>query len=139
MSLKLKAPITEEFTLPLTDAKFGEEGQEPTKITIKQASTGEHSTRSQLWSKFTRQFEEEKLQVVQEISPAHVQRKEVFLTMIACNIEDEDGKPLFSFPLVETEFIKAWNKLPVSVASEIHSKVLKVNPIWGGESGEDDI
>lgn len=139
MSLKLKAPITEEFELPLTDAKYGEDGGEPTKVTIKQASQGEHSVRSQLWSRFTRQFDDDKMQVVQDISPAHVQRKEVFLTMVACNIEAQGGEQLFKFPLVENEFIKAWNQLPVMVAEEIHSKVLKVNPIWGGESGEEDI
>lgn len=141
MSLKLSAPLIKDFKLPLTDKMFGGEGSddEPTSVTIKQAAQGEHTIRMDLWSRFTRQFEGDQLQVVQDISPAHVQRKEVFLTMTACNIEGEDGEPLFKFPLVEKQFIKAWNLLPVQVANEIHSKVLEMNPIWSGDSGEEDI
>lgn len=140
MSFKIAQPIVKEFSLPLTDAEFGDgDTENPTTVSIKQAAQGEHAVRMDLWSRFTRQFEGDQLQVVQDISPAHVQRKEVFLTMTACNIQDDKGEQLFKFPLVEKDFIKAWNRLPVSVATEIHSKVLEANPIWGGATGEEDI
>ena len=57
---------------------------------------------------------------------------------ITISIEDENGEPLFKFPLVEKDFVKAWNRLPIFVANEIHSKVLEMNPTWGGEAGEDE-
>ena len=138
MPAKLKPAIEEVFVLPRTD-KFLENDGEPTTIKVAQATQGQHDERMSLWAEFSRSYDEDgQVEVKQRISPAAVRRKEVFLTLKACNLETSEGDPLFTFPLKEHQFNKAWATLPPLVAEEIHEKVLAVNLLWAGEAGEEN-
>jgi len=130
MPVKLTAPLEKDFPLERTDLAYDNEG-EPTKVTIRQATQARASLNDEL-------------QLRQKWSVEELKRIEVYLTLIGCNLEDEDGKSLFRFKslnghsdldMTENEFKKAWGKLPPDIAQEIHEKVLEVNLSWGGPLG----
>lgn len=139
MSLKLSAPLVKEFPLTEADAAAGDSG-EPTMVTIRQAENGEVEKRNELFSSFQREYVADAVRVTQDISFDAVRRKEVFLTLAACNIQNEDGKQLFMFKDGhldnELVFQRAWSKLPPAYALAIHQKVLEMNPMWKPEVGE---
>jgi hypothetical protein len=150
MPLKLLAPLYEDFELTRTDEKYGEPNGEPTTVTVKQAAQHEHERRQLLFSKLERSFSDLKPDVVtlvQDIPMEELKRLEVWLTLCESNILDENGKELFPskkgsnghprLSMSQTAFNEAWGKLPPDVATEIHDKVLKVNKIWSGRSGEE--
>jgi hypothetical protein len=132
MPLKLSPAIKKTYRLEKSDEEF--KSETPTMIEVHIASQGQVETRNELWSEFKREYEGTKVTVSQRLSFDDVRRKEVFLTLAACNIETEDGKPLFVFVKEhladEAAFKKAWDQLPPSVANEIHEKVLESNVIW---------
>lgn len=134
MALKIEPAIEKVFALERSDKALENTG-DPTTIKVIQAREGQNLERLQLWEKYERTFQVAgDVKVAQEVNPAAVRRKEVFLTLVACNIEIEDGKggshPLFTFPLKEKQFNEAWAKLPSIIADEIHEKVLEVNLDW---------
>lgn len=140
MPVKLMAPLSKEFILEETDKKFKNEG-DPTTATFRQASQGEHDARSQLLDNFNREYTDSAIRVYQNVSMAVVSKKEVFLTLTACNLLDEKGEPLFKFhsgrPIDEKSFNDSWAKLPPAVADELHKFALEMNPLWaGGTVGE---
>lgn len=138
MPARLSPPTKETFTLEKTD-EFLKNDEDPTTVTIQQASQGEHDQRSILWAKFDKKFSldegMDQVTISQEVSPADVRREEVFLTMVDCNLLGTDGKPLFAFPLERNKFKRSWILLPPIVAEEIHEKVLSVNPTWVAGGG----
>lgn len=138
MPLKLSPAIVETFPLTEVDEKFETEG---TTVTIKQAAMWEHERRSGLYAEMVSRVAQDgtTMEVVSRFSQPELHRIETMLTMIDCNIVDEDGEPLFKFVgkgsdrHVEDEkaFFKAWGKLPTFVADQIHERVLKINVGWG--------
>lgn len=142
MPIKLIAPIIKEFTLVRSDARFGNEG-EPTRVTIRQATQEQHELRSDVNAEVRRKWDSEEQSVVlsSDYSPARLERAEVYLTMVDCNILDENGEQLFRFKKVrdgkqvldmtQEQFRKAWGQLEPSICEEIHEKVLEVNLSWG--------
>lgn len=138
MPARLSPPTEETFDLPKTDEHLKNDG-DPTTVTIRQASQGQHDQRSTLWAKFDKKFSldegMDQVTISQEVSPADVRREEVYLTMVDCNLLGPDGKPLFEFPLTRDKFKRAWVQLPPIVAEEIHEKVLSVNPTWVAGGG----
>ena len=146
MSLKLSMPLVKEFSLAEIDDKYAQlAGQpvtgEPTMIAVRQAETGGNEARNALFSRFQREYTPDTVKVTQDISFDAVRRKEVFLTLAACNITDMNDKPLFSFRNGHLEnediFNKAWAQLPPLYADAIHEKVLDVNIMWRAEVGEE--
>jgi hypothetical protein len=132
MPLKLVKPIEKEFVLEKTDKEFGIEGGHTT-VRIRQASQGQCDARDVFRSDSTRIFDGNQLTVLQNFSSKRLHCREVELTLIACNIEDENGEPLFSFINGEvdpTTFEERWALLAPLVAEEIHEKVLEINPFW---------
>lgn len=134
MAIKLSPPIEEEFTLEKSDREMGNE-DDPTIVRIKQASEGDNLRRMQLWKRFERKMDlsDSSWSVLQDVSPAEVKRKEIYLTMTACNIQKPDGDPLFTFPMDEKAFNDAYALLPPMIADEIYEKVLAVNITWAFE------
>jgi len=144
MPLQLSAPLEKDFTLDKSDALFGNDG-EPTRITVRQATQAQHERRSRLWEELTQEVigdysNPDAVRLIQRISVPEIHRIEAFLTLVGCNILDDDGEPLFKVKSIkgrqyldmnEREFTKAWGKLPPEVAREIHEKVVEVNPTWG--------
>jgi hypothetical protein len=145
MPLQLAAPLEQTFTLDISDEKFGTDG-EPTKVTIKQATQGAIERRSMVYSEVTNVIGttaelSAEMQLRQKWSIEELKRIEVFLTMIGCDITQSDGTPLFHFRTVnertqldmnENQFKAAWSRLDPIIAAEIHTKVVEVNPDWGG-------
>jgi len=141
MAYRISAPLEKDFQLLQTDPA-GE-----TTVTIRQATRAAQDRRTDLTAEATRIWNDAevgKIEVKQRISMADLQRLEVYMTLCGCNIEDADGGALFKFKndgngrphlASENQFARAWGQLPDEVASEIHAKVLEVNPQWkpGGE------
>lgn len=138
MPLKLSPSIVETFALTEVDEKYETEG---TSVTIKQAAMYEHERRSGLYAEMVSRVAQDgtTMEVVSRFSQPELHRIECMLTLVDCNIQDEDGEPLFKFTgkgadrrvSDETAFFKAWGKLPTFVADAIHDRVLKVNVGWG--------
>lgn len=57
--------------------------------------------------------------------------RRLFLVLQECNIEGEDGKPLFQKAMDWQAFLSAWASLPQNVRDEILSEMVAVNPHWG--------
>jgi|OpeIllAssembly_1097287.scaffolds.fasta_scaffold411351_2 hypothetical protein len=145
MPIRLDVPLEKEYFLEDSDKMFNVEG-EPTRVTIRQATQGEHETRAALFSQVIREMardssQEDVIRLIQRFSFEELKRIEVKLTMKACNIVGPDGKLLFKFGsdgrMSDHLFKEAWDSLPPSVASEIHDKVLDLNIDWRPQLGED--
>ena len=133
MSIKLSAPIEQEFTLDKSDKEFENKGS-PTTVSIRQATQGEYERREKLYRTFDRSFNEEGYTVTQKFDANDLFRLEVELTLSACNIVDENDKPIFKFKNAKIspyDFLNGWNQLHPTIAREIHEKVIEVNPLWG--------
>lgn len=143
MPFKLVAPIEKKFDLERTDANHKNTG-DPTFITIKQAAQEEAEQRSQVLSEVTRVVENSKannvIKVSQNWSMELLKKWEVYLTLVDCNIRNEDDTPLYKFltkgrglDMTMDQFSKAWGRMFPDVCDEIHEKVLEVNLDWSGE------
>ena len=149
MPLKLAAPTEETFELERSDALYGTDG-EPTRVTIRQATQAQNEKRSRVFSELQRVFKAQQedeegnsFTLRSNWTNEELKRTEAFLTMVDCNLLDEDDKPLFRFKkrkgddkqyldMSTHEFSEAWGRLPPIIANEIHEKVLEVNLTWGG-------
>lgn len=141
MPTKLVAPLIQTFELTETDAKYGTDGT-PTTVTIRQATQQQHEQRQQMFAEFNRVFnlqKENEVEFKESRNFLSLARNEVFLTMVDCNILDENGNALFKFKrngsnsvldMNTIEFSLAYGRLPGDVAQEIHSKVREVNLSW---------
>ena len=147
MSIKLSAPLIEDFYLEVSESAYGDGTEAPSKVTVRQATQGDHERRSRVFAEISRVIEEQRdfgmasMQIRQRWSMEELKRVEVFLTLAGCDILDHEGKPLFSFNndgklIDEAVFSRQWSMLPPEVANEIHQKVLKVNYVWAGPEGE---
>lgn len=138
MALKLKTPDEKEFPLLVADPTGD------TRVRVRQATQREHELRADLWATASRVMRDGvggEVELKQRISFPEIMRREVYLTLVECNITDENDSPIFKFTKVETgrsvlamsevSFADAWGKLPAKVAAEIHSKVLELNTAWG--------
>ena len=147
MALKLTSPIYESFTLDKSDEKYGAETS--TTVTVRQARQHEHARRENLWSVIEQkvsQIDANELTYVQRFSMAELARLETYLCLCSCDIESEDGTPLFpskkgdqdrpKLDMTEQQFNQAWGLLLPDIAKEIHEKILAVNPQWRGKEGE---
>jgi len=132
MPVRLLPATKSTYRLEKSDVEY--KTDTPTIIEVRLATQGAVEARNELFAEFKREYEGSKVTVSQRLSFDDVRRKEVFLTLAACNIETEDGKPLFVFSNErlddEGKFKNAWNQLPPMVASEIHEKVLESNVVW---------
>ena len=144
MTIKLSAPIIEDFYLEQSEVELGDGSEEPSKVSIRQATQGDHERRSRVFAEISRVIESEEslgtsMQIRQRWSMEELKRVEVFLTLAGCDILGSDGKPLFRFnssnrvAMSEGEFNRAWALLPPVVANEIHQKVLALNYVWSAE------
>lgn len=146
MPIKLAAPLIKRFELTETDEKYGIEG-EPSYVMIRQATQEQNEIRQQMFADFNRVFDFEKDSQVELRESRNflvLTRVEVYLTMVDCNILDENGNALFKFKkdgnnsvldMTESEFKKAFGKLPGDIAGEIHRKVREVNISWNNPLG----
>jgi hypothetical protein len=150
MAFKLEAPVVQTFILEKTDTNYGlEKGDEPTTVTLRKATQGQHEYRQQLFATLERRFNDlapEQTSLVQTANTEELKRLETRLTLVDSNITKEDGKkPLFlskkgkdglpELSMDKRGFDEAWALLPPDVAAEIHEKVLELNPMWGPRGG----
>ncbi len=133
MPYTLTKPTKKEHHLVITDAEFAVKAPK-TKVTIRIADSGDNNIRKDLFAEFTRTYDkDDSVKVTSRVAYGELARKEAFLTLAACNIEDE-GKPLFEFEgdriKDEDAFNLAWNALPPVVTDEIHLYVRENNFQW---------
>lgn len=146
MPIHLSVPLEKDYVLERTDEVYGVPDGEPTRITVRQATQGEHERRAALFSQIVREMAKNDAQdlvrLIQRFSFEELKRIEVQLTLKACNIVGPDDKLLFSFDakgrINEQKFREAWDLLPPAVAMEIHEKVLDLNVDWRPNLGEED-
>lgn len=145
MPIRLAVPLEKEYSLVKSDKVFEIPESESTKVTIRQATQGEHERRASLFSQVIREMardssQEDVVRLIQRFSFEELKRIEVQLTMKACNIVGPDGKLLFRYNsegrIDEHRFREAWDALPPSVADEIHECVLDLNVDWQPSLGE---
>jgi hypothetical protein len=131
-------PIETEFEL-----EWKPEGYDgdPGHVTFRQATVGDQEA-------FEKKFGHNK-QIYNPVEgaferhwdwvPTERLRMQVYLTMSACDLEDEEGKALFEFKEVdgvnrlagtESKFAKAWGAFPGELADEFEQKMLDANPQW---------
>lgn len=149
MPINLVDPIVKTFTLEETDAIYGNEGDESTTVTIRQATQAQHEHRQQIFATLERRFNDyapEETRLVQTTNSEELKRTEAFLTLVDCNITKDNGKkPLFLFKkgkdglpeldMRKDDFNEAWGQLPPDIASEIHSKIIELNVMWNPRGG----
>jgi len=132
MPLKLQPATKTSYRLDKSDEEF--KSETPTMIEVHLATQGAVEARNELWSEYIREVEGAKTIIHQRLSFDDIRRKEVFLTLASCNIEDENGKLLFTFQndhlVDEVSFKKAWDQLYPFIANEIHEKILECNVVW---------
>ncbi len=145
MPIRLDVPLEREYVLEHSDKTFGISDAEPTRISVRQATQGEHERRAALFSQVIREMardssHEDVVRLIQRFSFEELKRIEVQLTLKSCNILGQDGKLLFKFNdngrIDEHKFKDAWDSLPPSVATEIHEYVLDLNVDWQPQLGE---
>jgi hypothetical protein len=144
MPLQLSAPLEKDFTLTAIDERYGNTG-EATKIRVRQATQAAHERRAQIFSEVARVIKQndplidQSIEIRQRWSLEELKRLEVFMTLVGCNILNEDGNPLFRFAkrggrtelaMSEMDFNRAWGQLPPDVAQAIYECVLEVNLDW---------
>lgn len=134
MPIKLKSPLKKDFHLIKSDEAMGNTDG-ATMITVRQATQGDFERVDDLTSEYKREFDGKTVKAIQRISFDDIRRKQVYLTLCACNILGEDEQtPLWTFknekPSSEASFESGWYKLPPVVAQEIYEKVLEMNPLW---------
>jgi len=145
MPADLSIPERKEFRLELLDLRMGVSEDDPTLITIKQAAIRENSIRSNLFAELVREpaTEGQRERFIFRLPMYTLVAKEVYLTMVGCNLT-RAGKPLFKFKkgpegefldMNENQFMAAWGLIDDETATEIHSKVLELNPHWDIGSG----
>ena len=142
MPLQLEGPVIKEVQLVRSDDLFGNT-TDPTVVTVRQGTMLDVERRAAATERRTTIYEQddERVKVENTWNYASLQRLETFLTLASCNIRDENGDELFKFKrdkdginriaMSEDAFTRAWGKLPVTVAQEIHEAVLLANPTWG--------
>ncbi len=150
MPFQISDPIYRSFDLVQTDATYNPDTKTGTTVVIRQARQHEHANRMDQWGKFERKYSSmnpDEVKVVQELSYEAIKLLEASLCLVESNILAEDGEKLL-FPskkdekgksmldMTTKEFEAAWGYLPPDVAKEIHKKIIEVNPMWGGASGE---
>lgn len=143
MPYQLDIPLEKDYPLKKTDKLNKISADEPTMITVKQATQGQHERRENLFSQIIREVvqdaPEDVVRLVSRFSMAELMRIECYLTVTACNIKNSAGRDLFEYnskgQITEAKFREAWDALPPSIADEIHECVLDLNVAWrpGGE------
>lgn len=148
MPIQVSAPVIKTFVLEKADKKYGSEG-DPTTVTIKQATQGQHEHRQQIFATLERRYSNvrpELTTLVQTANMEELKRLETYLTLVDCNMTADNGKKAM-FPsrkgrdglpelaMDKAQFDEAWGKLPTDIASEIHEKVIELNVQWGFQGG----
>ena len=141
--------IQKDFCLFKTDKEYDVVGGQ-TVITVRQATQKENASRDEFIIEELDKcsyFIEDVLKIRSDgfnhrlyyaifMVAEEIHALEVFLTLAACNIEGDMGKPLFIFEdgkVDSVSFKRGWALLAPLVADEIHEIVLEMNPDWSGE------
>jgi hypothetical protein len=145
---RLLAPIETEFLITDVD---GVSPDDPIVVSFKQATEALNLHRQEMLAKpVTRSWQDEAYQEQLSFTPFSKRMAiDVWLTLIACNIERDNGSPLFNFHEIEgakkvtdktlEKFLTKWGKLPPQWAEAIYERCLRVNPTWGfGGDNEDE-
>ena len=129
-----KKPVEQVFEIETEN--FGS-----ASISIRQARVGDDLKRKKLVAESSLVINDKMLaqEIKQTINPEEIKRYDIFLTLTACSIEEEDEEgnpigPFFKFPLGETQFYVAYNCLPAEVRDAIYECVLEVNPQWSNNA-----
>jgi len=151
---KLIVPLDKSHTITVesrhVERRVGED--DPIVVTFKQATEALNLRRQEMLARpVARLWEDEKYREEFNLTPFGKRMAiDVWLTMTSCNIENADGKRLFSFSQLNgsnkivdksiEEFLKRWGQLWPEWAEKIYECCLETNPSWGlgGETENED-
>lgn len=134
----LVAPLEKEFKL----TPKGISPTDPIVVKFKQAREADNIARQEMLSRpITRSWEEagyaEKVQVSVFGRRMAI---DVYLSLFACNLVDQNDKPVFTFKEKTLEdFMVKWGMLPPEWAEAIYEACLRVNPVWGGMPDDEEV
>jgi hypothetical protein len=138
--------IVKTFDLTKSDSLYGNEAG-GTTVTVRQATQSQNERIEALNKKIRRIYNAQnpsETVVESDFSISELFRVQAMCVMIGCNIEDENGKPLFPPEILATKekeadekkFRNSWGQLPTDVANEILEKIYEVNISWRFDRGE---
>jgi hypothetical protein len=146
MAFKITKPIYQTFRLDYYDP------QQPDafiEVSFRQATTGDDVRVNNLFTRHRQIWNDKnvgEMALERDWNIREVMRFRCYLTMVACNLVDEDEKPIFRFketrdgPRMDMEqlaFNAAWDSLPAGITDEIYEKCLEVNEYWNpNKAGE---
>lgn len=132
-------PVTKTFELDSVPEYEGIRGT----ITVRQAKEAETIEEAELFSEQTHVFDDAEIgryQVKRRWNPHMLIRYRAYKLLCACNLEDEDGNPLFEFKTdkkgvghvstSQNDFFRTWGVLDPVIVDEIYRRILEVNPQW---------
>jgi hypothetical protein len=148
MPAVLSTPEITTIRLKRLDERMSIVDDDPTTVTIRQATTRQNQKRSLLFNEVVKELTHEGLErTIYHLPLYTLMEEEVYLTMVGCNLMKNNGTadqpklvPLFKFAksdkgheylnMSRKEFAEAWGLLDDGTAAEIYEKVLEVNPHW---------
>ena len=138
MPFKIGAPLERTYKIVVPEEFVGDDGDNTFTATIRQARMRDAARRAEVFAKTVRQFSDDETNVRQLWTVPELRALEAQLTMVSCDIEDENGNLLFGDRQRhnEKQFNAAWGRLPEQVADLITEKVLDMNPQWDWEREE---
>lgn len=138
MKLKSK-PVVEDF-------KIVADPEGEARVTIRQATTGDHLRRADLFADTSRVWNDDEygqVELKQKWNRLEQHRMEAWLTITSLTgiIDEDTGKEIFPtrqhpktgveyLAMSKQEFFDAWDRLPTDLTDEIHGYILEVNPQW---------
>jgi hypothetical protein len=139
---RLIAPISKEFSLTVESAYASRRvtADDPIVVSFKQATEATNLKRQEFLARPIKRMWEQgesggDSQYREEFSLTPFGKRmavDVYLTLTACNIEDETGQPLINGKEKTFEaFLAKWGRLWPEWTETIYGACLKVNPTWG--------
>ena len=148
MPANITIPEVENFRLEELDKRLGVSTEEKTTVDIKQGTVWENSKRSKLFSTIKTEIYQDKNTEtrIYDLPFYSLILEEIYLTLVGCNLTvGKKAELLFKFaqsprgPYLDMnrrQFDDAVGLLDDETLSEIHEKVLEVNPHWSWLAGD---
>ena len=140
MAFKIKTkPISEVIKLDFYDA---EQPDASIEVEFRQATSGDDLRVGALFSKQRQVWNDEKvgeMALERDFNWREVERFRVYLTLVGCNIVDENEDAVFKFKttrdgerldMSKVEFERAYDALPTEITRQMYVACLSVNPQW---------
>ena len=140
MAFKIKTKALSEVTK--LDFYDPDQPDASIEVEFRQATSGDDLRVASLFSKQRQIWNDEHLGetvLERDWNWREVERFRVYLTLVGCNLVDENEEPVFRFKstrdgdrlsMNQTEFNSAYDALPSEITKQMYMACLAVNPQW---------